>query len=115
MRQQLPQLAERATPCLPFGAALRKPIEQRFGGGQRRLHPVAANDRVLERLQRGDVADADMAIAVARGHRGVGLPCGGNHQQYGEEHRHDGRARDNGELQKGRMPPFSHARARCSH
>src|SRR5579862_1208804 len=108
MRQELAQSAKRALPTLPFGAALRKPSQDRFGGWQGRPHLVAAHDREFECLQCSDVTDADVAVAIARRHCNVRLPHRSDDEQDGAEHRHHGRACGDGELQQRRTPSFAH-------
>ena len=56
--------------------------------------PVAATDGELERLQRGDVAHADVAIAVARRLRGIRLAAPTRRtSDHAEQHGNDGDAR----------------------
>ncbi len=90
-------------------AAGRKSVEQRLWRRQVRGDTVTTNDRVFERLQRGDLPDADVAIAVARRGSGV-LPGGRDDQQHAAKNRHDRGGRHDRELQQRRSAPVSHAR-----
>ena len=72
--------------------------------------PVAANDRVLERLQRRDLAHADVPVAVAsRLRRRIRRPHFGHDDQHGQQHRDDGDARRDRELEQRYRAPVNHS------
>ena len=76
------------------------------------VHRVAAHDGALEGLERGDLAHADVAIAVARraGSAGSSGRITPTSEQHEEQHRHDGDARRDRELEQRGRAPLSHAR-----
>ena len=96
--------------AIPFVAALGNASDQRVGSGKRRTNSIAADDRALERLQRRDFADADVAIAVATG-AWIGGPHFGNDHQHYQQQRDDRDARGDREIQQGDGASLTHATA----
>ena len=104
-RHEAPHTIDRAAAPFPGCAALRNPLDQRLRRGQRRRDAIAPDNRVLERLQGRDVANADVTITGPGRRQRVRLPGGrSDHQQHAEQHREDRRARRDRELQQRRAP-----------
>ena len=87
-----------------------RPSSTSLGRHQARLLRGPAHDRALEGLQRGDVADADVAVAVALAPEAVGVA--GTHERDqrddAEQHRHDGQARRDRAVEQRDGAPLSH-------
>ena len=79
------------------------------------FYSVAPDNRVFEGLERRDMPDAHVAIAVLRGLLAVCLPRGSNDQQHAKKHGHETHAGRDGELQQCKSSTLSHARLRVLH
>ena len=107
-RKEFPCLRQESAATIPLGAALRKAFQQRLRRWQLRTFGVAASDGVLERLQRGDVANAHVAIAVARRLQRIRLARLRDDKENAEQHGNERDARGHGQLQERHPARLSH-------
>ena len=115
-RKRAAQTIERAGMAVPRRSALRNAVEdQRFALGGATATLLAAHDRPLERLERCDLAHADVTIAD-RAATVADQPAGRTPTTSStiEQHRDDGDARRDRELEQRRSALLSHGRSRLT-
>ena len=107
---ELAQRMQRAGIAAPFAPARRQSIEQRARRQWRRRGRGPAHDGLLERLQRGDVADTDVAVTASLAPEAVGVGRADECDQRddAEQDRNDDRARRDRALEQRDRTPLSH-------